>query len=225
MRAIAYDRFGGADVLHLADVPKPDPRPGDLLIRAVAARVNRAELPQRVGYQGDQTYGERPLPRLQLAVEVIAVGSDVTDVTDVAPGDRVMAVGGGGAYAEYARADHHGHRIDRGGVDAAKAGARAWLASTPGMHHAVRGLGSGRIVMPEPGRLGAQVLSHLGGGAANGVPESFIEWLAAEWPSAGVHPASAFTRVIPSIGSFSASAQSWSGAVSSLPGLMGPVRR
>lgn len=102
MKAITYDRFGAADVLRLAYAPEPEPRPGDLLIRVGAAGVNRADLLQREGYYGDQTYGESPLLGLELAGEVIAVGSDVTDVS---PGQRVMAIVGGGAYAEYARAD------------------------------------------------------------------------------------------------------------------------
>ncbi|MDR3435597.1 NAD(P)H-quinone oxidoreductase [Telmatospirillum sp.] len=99
---MVFDRFGGADVLRLADVPAPDMRPGDLLVRILAAGVNRADLLQREGYYGTQSFGESDLLGLELAGEVVAVGNSVTDIR---PGERVMAIVGGGAYAEYARVD------------------------------------------------------------------------------------------------------------------------
>lgn len=102
MRAIVYDNFGKADVLRLGEVPPPEPRPEDLLVAVAAAGVNRADLLQREGYYGTQTYGESSLLGLELAGTVVAVGSEVTDF---APGDRIMAIVGGGAYAEYARVD------------------------------------------------------------------------------------------------------------------------
>jgi NADPH2:quinone reductase len=102
VKAIVYDNFGKADVLRLDEVPKPEPRPGDLLVEVKALGVNRADLLQRQGYYGTQTYGESALLGLELSGRVVAVGSDVTDVE---PGDHVMAIVGGGAYAEYARVD------------------------------------------------------------------------------------------------------------------------
>lgn len=102
MKAITYADFGTADVLRLAEVPMPQPRPTDLLVKVMAAGVNRADLLQRQGRYGSQHYGESELLGLEVAGEVVAVGSDVTDFR---PGDRVMAIVGGGAYAEYARVD------------------------------------------------------------------------------------------------------------------------
>lgn len=102
MKAITFDQFGEAEVLRLAEVPMPQLRSGDLLVRVKAAGVNRADLLQRKGYYGRPSYGESDLLGLEVAGEVIAVGSDVTDIQ---PGERVMAIVGGGAYAEYARVD------------------------------------------------------------------------------------------------------------------------
>lgn len=102
MKAITFDDFGAADVLRITDAPMPEVRPGDLLVKVRAAGVNRADLLQRQGYYGHQSYGESDLLGLELAGEVIAVG---TDVTDIRPGVRVMAIVGGGAYAEFARVD------------------------------------------------------------------------------------------------------------------------
>ncbi|WP_369807067.1 NAD(P)H-quinone oxidoreductase [Ancylobacter radicis] len=97
-----FDDFGEADALRLTEVPMPEVRPGDLLVKVRAAGVNRADLLQRQGYYGRQTYGESDLLGLEVAGEVIAVG---TDVTDIRPGERVMGIVGGGAYAEFARVD------------------------------------------------------------------------------------------------------------------------
>lgn len=100
MKAIVFDGFGDAEVLRLAEMPMPQPRPSDLLVKVKAAGVNRADLLQRQGYYGRQSYGDSDLLGLEVAGEVMAVGADVTDIS---PGERVMAIVGGGAYAEYAR--------------------------------------------------------------------------------------------------------------------------
>ncbi|TWB21418.1 NADPH2:quinone reductase [Nitrospirillum amazonense] len=102
MRAIAYDRFGPPEVLRLVEAPAPRPRPNDLLVRVAAAGVNRADLMQRAGFYGNQAFGDSHLLGLELAGEVIEVGPGITDMR---VGDRVMAIVGGGAYAEIARVD------------------------------------------------------------------------------------------------------------------------
>ncbi|SFB60272.1 NADPH2:quinone reductase [Rhizobium sp. NFR07] len=102
MKAIIFDDFGGADVLRLADAPMPELRPDDLLIKVMAAGVNRADLLQREGVYGSQSYGDSPILGLEVAGEVMATGDTVSGF---AVGDRVMGIVGGGAYAQYARLD------------------------------------------------------------------------------------------------------------------------
>lgn len=102
MKAIIFDDFGGADVLRLADAPMPELRPDDLLIKVMAAGVNRADLLQREGVYGSQSYGDSPILGLEVAGEVMAIGDTVSGF---AVGDRVMGIVGGGAYAQYARLD------------------------------------------------------------------------------------------------------------------------
>lgn len=102
MKGIVYDGFGPAEVLRLAEVPGPEVRPHDLLVRVKAAGVNRADILQRNGAYGNQSFGESTLLGLELAGEVVGVGSEVDDVSI---GQRVMAIVGGGAYAEFARVD------------------------------------------------------------------------------------------------------------------------
>lgn len=103
MKAVVFDQFGSEDVLRLDDVAEPELRAGDLLVRVAAAGVNRADLLQRTGAYGKQTFGESDLLGLEIAGEVIAIGNNVRGY---AVGDRVMGIVGGGAYAEIARIDH-----------------------------------------------------------------------------------------------------------------------
>ena len=43
MKAVVHDRFVGPEVVHLADLPRPEPGPGDLLIRVQAAAVTTGD--------------------------------------------------------------------------------------------------------------------------------------------------------------------------------------
>lgn len=170
MKATVYDRFGEADVLRLADVPHPEVRPTDLLVRVRAAGVNRADLLQRQGYYGDQTYGESDLLGLELSGEIVDVGRDVKDFR---VGERVMAIVGGGAYAEYARVDQDmAVRIPQsiGDVEAAaimESFVTAWeavahlgearLYDVVLVHAAAGGIGSAAVQVAHA--LGARVLA------------------------------------------------------------------
>jgi len=79
----------------------PDPVPGDqeLLIEVRAAGINAADLLQRQGFYPAPPGSPADIPGMELAGEVRAVGIDCTQFR---PGDRVMAVVGGGAQAERA---------------------------------------------------------------------------------------------------------------------------
>ena len=103
MRAVIFDGIGDATVLKLVDEPVPEVRPGDVLVHVHAAGVNRADILQRTGTYGPRPYfGDSYIPGLEIAGEVIQVGGAVKEY---APQDRVMAIVGGGGYAEYARVD------------------------------------------------------------------------------------------------------------------------
>jgi putative PIG3 family NAD(P)H quinone oxidoreductase len=103
MKAIVFDGIGDAGVLRLVDEPMPEVRPNDLLVKVHAAGVNRADILQREGIYGARPdYGDSLVPGLEIAGEVVAVGPKAEGYKT---GDRVMAVVGGGGYAEYARVD------------------------------------------------------------------------------------------------------------------------
>lgn len=99
MRAIRIAKPGGPDVLQPVTLPIPEPREGEVLLRVVAAGVNRPDVLQRLGKYPVPPDAD-PLPGLEVSGEVVATG---TDVTRWSPGDRVMALTHGGGYAGYCR--------------------------------------------------------------------------------------------------------------------------
>jgi NADPH2:quinone reductase len=103
MKAIDLREFGGPDVLKVVDVSEPEVRPGDLLVRNHATGVNRADLTHRRGGYGRVDFGDSTIMGLEIAGEVIGMGSEAKGFR---LGDRVMGVVGGGGYAEVARIDH-----------------------------------------------------------------------------------------------------------------------
>lgn len=96
MKAIQVPTPGGPEQMQLVDAPKPQPGPRQALVRIAVSGVNfidvyfrtglyKADLPVALGMEGAGT--------------VEAVGSEVTEV---APGDRVAYTMSRGSYAEYA---------------------------------------------------------------------------------------------------------------------------
>lgn len=78
---------------------RPEPAPGEVLLRVEAVGMNRADLAQRAGFYPPQP-GASPLLGLEAAGTVGAVGAGVTSLRE---GDRVCALTPGGAYAQYVR--------------------------------------------------------------------------------------------------------------------------
>ena len=97
MRAVEISAPGGPDVLMPTTLPVPAPGRGEILIRVVAAGVNRPDVLQRSGAYPPPK-GASPLPGLEVAGTVAAVGAGVTGW---AVGDSVCALTPGGGYAEY----------------------------------------------------------------------------------------------------------------------------
>ena len=96
MRAITITEAGGPDVLTWAEVPDPEPGPGEVLIDIAASAVNRADLLQRQGYYPPPK-GASPYPGLECSGVISALGADVTGWR---VGDEVCALLTGGGYAE-----------------------------------------------------------------------------------------------------------------------------
>jgi NADPH:quinone reductase-like Zn-dependent oxidoreductase len=83
---------------------RDDPVPGDteLAVSVRAAGLNAADLVQRAGFYPAPPGWPPDIPGMEFAGEVVAVGRQVTLFS---PGDRVMAVVGGGAQATMALVD------------------------------------------------------------------------------------------------------------------------
>jgi putative PIG3 family NAD(P)H quinone oxidoreductase len=101
MTAIEISTPGGPDLLKAKVVPVPKPGAGQILIKVAAAGVNRPDVAQRMGAYPPPA-GHSPLPGLEVAGEVAAVGQGVARWK---PGDKVCALVNGGGYAEYCLAE------------------------------------------------------------------------------------------------------------------------
>ena len=88
MRAVQIEEFGGPEVLHVADVPKPEPGDGEVLIEVSRAGMNFADTHQR-----ENSY----LSRYEVP---LILGGEVAGTTE--DGRRVVALLRSGGYAEYA---------------------------------------------------------------------------------------------------------------------------
>jgi NADPH2:quinone reductase len=96
MKAIQIRQTGGPEVMALADVPVPEPKPGEALVRLRASGVNFIDIYFREGrYKADL-----PFVNGQEGAGIVErVGSNVSDVR---PGDAVAWCGVPGSYAEFA---------------------------------------------------------------------------------------------------------------------------
>jgi len=97
MKAIEISTFGGPDVLRLAERPMPVPGPGEVLIKVVAAGVNRPDVIQRYGKYPPPP-GASDIPGLEVAGHIAGLGAAVVQWQE---GDAVCALLAGGGYAEY----------------------------------------------------------------------------------------------------------------------------
>jgi NADPH2:quinone reductase len=96
MKAIQIHETGGPEVLQLAELPIPQPGPGQVLIRVEAAGVNFIEIYFRKGtYKAALPF----VPGSEAAGTVEELGPGVTGF---AAGDAVASVAVLGSYAEYA---------------------------------------------------------------------------------------------------------------------------
>ena len=163
------------EVLELADIPEPEPGPGQILVRVLAAAAN---FPDVMLCRG--TYQVKmPLPftlGVELCGEVVEVGQGVTGF---APGDRVIGDTAlpHGAFADYALMDASAALPAPKALDDAEAApfyvtyetcwvglhrrARLQAGETLLVHAAAGGVGTGAIQLGKA--AGARVIGVVGG--------------------------------------------------------------
>lgn len=104
MRAAVRERYGSADVVHVAEVPRPRPQGAEVLVEVRAAGLDRGTVHLMTGLPvlGRLAFGLRrprnPVLGMELAGTVVAVGPEVTRF---AVGDEVYGAGRG-SFAEVA---------------------------------------------------------------------------------------------------------------------------
>jgi putative PIG3 family NAD(P)H quinone oxidoreductase len=97
MRVVEISTPGGPEVLRVAERPTPVPGPGEVLIKVVAAGVNRPDVIQRYGKYAPPP-GASDIPGLEVAGHIAGRGEGVGQWFE---GDAVCALVAGGGYAEY----------------------------------------------------------------------------------------------------------------------------
>lgn len=95
MKAVTFE----AGTVLVAYTPDPEPGRGEVLVRVRAAGLNNADLIQAMGFYPAPPGSPSDILGMELAGEVVATGPGASRF---GPGDRVMAVVGGGAQAELA---------------------------------------------------------------------------------------------------------------------------
>ena len=137
MKVIVRERYGGADVLALKDVDRPEPRKGEVLVKVRAASINAADRfllkgrPLMLRFAGFGLI--RPKIRIlgaDIAGTVESVGDEVSEFR---PGDEVygdLSGHGFGGFAEYACAGTLGFARKPAGITFEQAAAVPMAATT-----------------------------------------------------------------------------------------------
>jgi NADPH:quinone reductase-like Zn-dependent oxidoreductase len=131
MKAVVVNEYGGPDVLKYQDVPKPEPKNDEILVRVIAAAVNPVDTYVRQGKlsRGGQMHGP------------IIIGYDISGVVEKAgvdakrfkAGDQVysyLSVPRGGGYAEFAVAKESETALKPKNIDFVEAAAVPLAATT-----------------------------------------------------------------------------------------------
>src|SRR3954466_8567407 len=89
-RAVKFEEYGDEGVLQVVEVPTPEPGPGEVVVRVVAAGTNPGEIPVRTGAFHDRYPARFPEGQgSDFAGLFSAVGEGVTGV---AVGDPVIGL-------------------------------------------------------------------------------------------------------------------------------------
>ena len=157
MRAIRFSQTGGPDVLELVEVEKPEPKPGQILLRHEAIGINFIDTYLRSGLYPAKLPS---IPGGEAAGVVEAVGEGVTRFK---VGDRAASAGVGGGYADYSVVSAERAVAIPAGVDARTAAAALLKGMT--VEFLLR-----RLHRVEPGET---ILAHA---AAGGVGQILVQW-------------------------------------------------
>lgn len=141
MRAIRQNEFGGPEVLHEIDIPRPVPAPTEVLVRVVSAGINPVDAKTRAGGGMAGVLGQPPFV---LGWDVSGVVEEVGfGVHTLKPGDEVYGMPWfprqAGGFSEYVTAPsrHFALKPSTVDFDAAAAVPLAGLTAWQILHDAV----------------------------------------------------------------------------------------
>ena len=174
MKAIRIHEFGPSeDVLKYEEVPVPEPKAGEVLIKVEAASLNRADLGLRKGTYRMAADALPVVPGREFAGTIAKLGEGVSEYR---VGQRVVGYPSVGGYAEYAIAKVAEVRPVPDGVTAAQAAAlptaslTAWFGLTTDgalksgewllIHGGSSGVGTAAIQIAK--HFGAKVIATTG---------------------------------------------------------------
>lgn len=180
MRVINQDEFGGPEVMHLSEVPRPTPIPTEVLVRTHAAGVNPVDWKSR---QGSGMAGQLGEPPYVLGWDVSGVVEEVGfGVTTLKVGDEVYGMPwfprAAGGYGEYVTAPTRQFALKPTSIDHAHAAGlplavlTAWQVLVDTAHvqagdrvlvHAAGG-GVGHLAVQIAKHLGAEVIATASAG-------------------------------------------------------------
>jgi NADPH:quinone reductase-like Zn-dependent oxidoreductase len=162
VRAVAIDDFGAAPALH--DLPKPEPGPGEVLVRVQASSINGFDLAVAAGrLKGMMEHRFPVVLGKDFAGTVEAVGDGVTrfGVGDPVFGVVIKPELGDGAFGEYVAVGEGFGISDRpAGLDAATAGALGLVgtAALMSVEAVAPAAGETVLVCGATGGVGAQAV-------------------------------------------------------------------
>lgn len=161
MRAITTTEAGGPEVLQLTEIETPQISPGEVLVKTVAAGVNRADILQRQGHYPPPK-GTSLIIGLEVSGTISAVGADVTGWN---VGDECVALLAGGGYAEYVAVPAGQVIPPPRGVDLVTAGALIEVAATvvSNMDHVNLAPGETLLVHGGTGGIGSFAIQYAKG--------------------------------------------------------------
>ncbi|MFI1393637.1 NADP-dependent oxidoreductase [Streptomyces sp. NPDC020681] len=185
MRAITQDTFGGPEVLRLAEVPRPEPLPTEVLVRVHAAGVNPVDWKTRGGSGMAGLFG--PPPHI-LGWDVSGVVEEVGfGVHTLEVGDEVYGMPWfprpAGAYAEYvtAPARQFARKPATAGHDVAAAVPLAGLTAWQSLVDAAQVEAGQRVLIHAAaggvGHLAVQFAKHLGAHVIGTARAGKHDWL------------------------------------------------
>ncbi|XP_078069016.1 quinone oxidoreductase PIG3 [Mustelus asterias] len=98
MKVVYFDEPGGPENLYIKEIPRPEPKDREVLIKVFATALNRSDLLQRQ-QKHPSTKFENEVLGLEAAGTVVNLGPGCRGIFPV--GARVMALLSGGGYGEY----------------------------------------------------------------------------------------------------------------------------